>query len=183
MRVLSTALPGVVLVEPRVFADARGFFLESFNAERFADHGLPSEFRQDNHSRSARGVLRGLHYQLDFPQGKLVTAVRGEVFDVAVDIRVGSPTFAQWTSVVLRGDEPRFVYVPPGFAHGFCVLSESADVLYKCTELYHPDDDRGVLWSDPTIGVAWPVAQPVLSARDGAHAMLDDRRDLPRYES
>jgi dTDP-4-dehydrorhamnose 3,5-epimerase len=182
MKVVETSLPGVVLIEPRLFADERGFFYESFNAPRFAEHGLPTEWRQDNHSRSRRDVLRGLHYQLRRPQGKLVTCLRGEVFDVAVDIRRGSPHFGKWVGVHLSGDQPRYLWIPPGFAHGFCVLSEVADFVYKCTDVYQADDDRGVLWSDPLIGVRWPVAQPELSGKDVTYLPLDlSRTDLPEY--
>jgi dTDP-4-dehydrorhamnose 3,5-epimerase len=184
VKITPTRLPEVLVIEPRVFGDDRGFFLEMFNDERFASHGLPAVFRQDNRSRSACGVLRGLHYQLEFPQGKLVTAVHGEIYDVAVDIRVGSPTFGRYAAVTLCADTPRFLWVPPGFAHGFCVMSESADVVYKCTELYRPEDERGVLWSDPGIGIEWPVSDPLLSDRDRQYAVLDAARvDLPRYAS
>ena len=182
MKITPTRLADVLLIEPRLFADDRGFFVESFNDARFAAHGLPVGFRQDNHSRSAHGVLRGLHYQLDHPQGKLVTVVRGDIFDVAVDIRTGSPTFGQWCGIELHGDAPTLVWIPPGFAHGFCVLSQSADIVYKCTELYHPEDDRGVLWSDPGIGIDWPISSPVLSSRDERHAPLSaERTDLPGF--
>ena len=182
MKVTPTSLPDVLLIEPRVFADERGFFYESFNAPRFAQHGLPTEWRQDNHSRSREGVLRGLHYQLRRPQGKLVTCIRGEVFDVAVDIRRGSPTFGTWTGVHLSGDKPQHLWIPPGFAHGFCVLSDVADFVYKCTDVYQGDDDRGVLWSDPGIGIDWPVADPALSEKDKRYLPLDaSRADLPRY--
>jgi dTDP-4-dehydrorhamnose 3,5-epimerase len=185
MRVDRTDLPGVLLLEPRVLRDDRGFFYESFNAEVFAtlaDDGLPTHFRQDNHSRSTEGVLRGLHYQLRRPQGKLVTCVRGTIFDVVVDIRVGSPTFGRWTGVTLNGDAPRYVWIPAGFAHGFCALSPVADVIYKCTEVYDPTDDRGVLWSDEHIGIAWPVRNPITSPKDRQFPGLDPaRQDLPRY--
>jgi dTDP-4-dehydrorhamnose 3,5-epimerase len=172
----------VLLIEPRVFEDDRGFFLESFNAGRFSEHGLPNVFPQENHSRSRRGVLRGLHYQLRRPQGKLVTVVRGEVFDVAVDIRRGSPCFGRWFATTLSGEQPRFLWIPPGFAHGYCVLSDSADFLYKCTETYAPDDDHGVLWSDRSVGIKWPVQQPFLSARDANLSPLSaSRDDLPEF--
>ena len=184
MRVIQTPLPGVLVIEPRVFRDDRGFFLESFNAERFAQHGLPTVFRQDNHSHSKKGVLRGLHYQLRRPQGKLVSVIRGSVFDVAVDIRRGSATFGKWYGVVLTEDEPRFLWIPPGFAHGFCTLSDSADFVYKCTDVYVADDDRGVLWSDPSIGVEWPIENPILSDKDQRMPTLGTaRNDLPEYES
>ena len=183
MNVIETSLPGVLVIEPKVFRDDRGFFYESFNAERFALHGLPTEFRQDNHSRSCSGVLRGLHYQLHRPQGKLVTCVRGSIFDVVVDIRVGSPTFGRWRAEVFDEALARYVWVPPGFAHGFYVLSPVADVIYKCTDVYVPDDEHGVLWSDPRIGIEWPVRDPVTSAKDRAYQGLDPARtDLPRYD-
>jgi dTDP-4-dehydrorhamnose 3,5-epimerase len=177
VNVIETPIPGVLVVEPKVFGDERGFFLETFNAARFAEHGLPTAFVQDNHSRSARGVLRGLHYQRRSPQGKLVSVVRGEVFDVAVDIRKGSPTFGRWFGTHLREHEHRAVWVPPGFAHGFCVLSESADFLYKCTTLYDAADDRGIRWDDPALGIDWPLAEPVLSAKDRALPTLAEAMD------
>ena len=182
MKVVDTPLPGVRVIEPRVFRDARGFFLESFNADRFAEHGLPTDFRQDNHSHSTRGVLRGLHYQLRRPQGKLVSVIRGAVFDVAVDIRRGSPTFGRWFGTVLTDEQPRFIWIPPGFAHGFCTLSDSADFVYKCTDVYAADDDRGILWSDASIGIEWPIDAPLLSEKDGRLPPLSlDRNDLPEY--
>ena len=185
MRVERTELPDVLVLEPHVFRDDRGFLYESFNAAAFARHadeGLPTSFVQDTHSRSKEGVLRGLHYQLHQPQGKLVTCVRGTIFDVAVDIRVGSPTFGKWTGLTLSGDAPRYVWIPAGFAHGFCTLSPVADIIYKCTALYAAADDRGVLWSDETIGISWPVRDPILSAKDQRLAGLDPTRaDLPRY--
>jgi dTDP-4-dehydrorhamnose 3,5-epimerase len=180
--VRDTDLPGVKIVEPRVFRDDRGFFLESFNAGRFTEHGLPTSFVQDNHSRSARDIVRGLHYQLRQPQGKLVRVVRGAIFDVAVDIRVGSPHFGRWTGVELSDENLRMLWIPPGFAHGFAVLSDVADVTYKCTALYAPDDDFGVLWSDPALNIDWPVAAPVLSEKDTRYRPLSaDRHDLPTY--
>ena len=182
MKVIETPLAGVLRIEPRVFEDSRGFFLESFNAERFAAAGLPDSFRQDNHSRSRRGVLRGLHYQLQRPQGKLVGVIRGEVFDVAVDVRTGSPTFGQWYGTTLHEDDPAFLWIPPGFAHGFCTLSDVADLVYKCTDVYVPSDDRGILWSDPTINVNWPVQRPLLSDKDQRLPPLTDpAADLPSF--
>ena len=178
MKVRETPLPGVLIVEPKVFGDERGFFLETFNAARFAEHGLPTAFVQDNHSRSARGVLRGLHYQRRNPQGKLVSVVRGEVFDVAVDIRKGSPTFGRWFGETLRESEHRAIWIPPGFAHGFCVLSESADFLYKCTTLYDAADDRGIRWDDPALGIAWPLAEPTLSVKDRGLPVLAEAMDM-----
>jgi dTDP-4-dehydrorhamnose 3,5-epimerase len=184
VKILETSLPGVLVIEPRVFRDDRGFFLESFNADRFAQHGLPTVFRQDNHSHSMKGVLRGMHYQLRRPQGKLVGVIRGRVFDVAVDIRRGSPTFGKWYGTVLTEENPRYLWIPPGFAHGFCTLSDVADFVYKCTEVYVGEDDRGVLWSDPSIGIEWPIASPVLSEKDQRMPTLSAMRtDLPEYES
>jgi dTDP-4-dehydrorhamnose 3,5-epimerase len=181
MNITETALPGVMLIEPRVFGDARGFFLESWNAASFAAAGLDLAFVQDNHSRSARGVLRGLHYQLQQPQGKLVRVTQGAVFDVAVDIRRTSPHFGRWVGVELSADNHRMLYIPPGFAHGFLVLSDTADFLYKCTSLYHPPSDRGIRWDDPAIGIAWPDAgaAPLLSAKDAAAPLLADAQVFP----
>lgn len=184
MKIVTTNLPGVVEIEPRVFRDDRGFFLESFNERRFRECRLPATFRQDNHSRSLKGVLRGLHYQLSRPQGKLVTVIRGSIFDVAADVRRKSPTFGQCHSVVLTDAEPRHLWIPPGFAHGFWVLSDVADVQYKCTELYDPEDERGVLWNDPLLGIEWPGSNPILSAKDGQHPLLSsERSDLPVFAS
>ena len=182
MKVIKTALPGVLILEPRVFRDDRGFLLELFHEERFAEAGLPGSFRQVNHSRSLQNVVRGLHYQLKTPQGKFVTAVRGEIFDVAVDIRRGSPTFGQWVGVTLRENEPRSMWIPPGMAHGFCALSPIADVMYKNTALFDPTDDHGVLWNDARIGIEWPITQPLLSPKDKLYPGLsEDRDDLPTY--
>lgn len=181
MKVHETDLPGVLIVEPRVFTDDRGFFYESFRAERFAAAGLPAEFPQDNHSRSARGVLRGLHFQAQRPQGKLVSVIRGRILDVAVDVRRGSPTFGRWTSVVLDETKPRALWVPPGFAHGFYTMSDLADVTYKCTEVYVPELDRGFIWSDPAVGIEWPGISPLLSLKDAALPLLADTPDLPVF--
>jgi dTDP-4-dehydrorhamnose 3,5-epimerase len=159
-------IPGVFLTEPPCFADLRGFFMETFHREKYAAAGLDRDFVQDNHSHSKRGVLRGLHYQLKQPQGKLIYAVTGTIFDVAVDIRKGSPTFGQWTGAEISAENRRQIYVPEGFAHGFVVLSEFADVIYKCTALYAPGDEYGILWSDPDIGIDWPVENPILSEKD-----------------
>jgi dTDP-4-dehydrorhamnose 3,5-epimerase len=184
MKVIETALPGVLIIEPQVHGDARGFFVETWHAQRYAEHGLPERFVQDNHSRSSRGVLRGLHYQLQQPQGKLVRVTQGEVFDVAVDIRRGSPSFGQWAGVRLSGENHRQFYVPPGFAHGFCTLSETADFLYKCTDYYHPQSERGVLWNDPDIGIEWPELDVRLSDKDRNNRRLRDLGDeLPVYEA
>lgn len=172
MKVTPTAIPGVLVIEPRVFGDARGFFLESFNQRAFNEAtGLNLDFVQDNHSRSARGVLRGLHYQVQQPQGKLVRVVRGAVFDVAVDIRKGSSTFGKWEGIELTEDNHRQLWVPPGLAHGFVVLSETADFLYKTTDYYAPQHERCIAWNDPAIGIDWPLAangidNPLLSTKD-----------------
>ena len=175
MQVIATRLPDVLLLEPKVFGDARGFFMESWNRQTFADRGLDLDFVQDNHSRSARGVLRGLHYQLNQPQGKLVRVTSGAVFDVAVDLRRSSPHFGQWTGHELSAENQRMLWVPPGFAHGFLVLSESADFLYKTTAYYAPQWDRGIRWDDPEIGVQWPLElAPTLSGKDQVLPLLRD---------
>jgi dTDP-4-dehydrorhamnose 3,5-epimerase len=169
MKVRETSLAEVKLLEPRVFADSRGFFLESYNQRTFAELGIHESFVQDNHSRSERGVLRGLHYQLVQPQGKLVRAVRGEIFDVAVDLRRSSSTFGQWTGHVLNEDNKLMLWIPAGFGHGFLVLSAMAEVVYKATDFYAPQGERSVLWNDPQIGIDWPDAgTPMLSAKDAA---------------
>lgn len=176
MKVMPTAIPDVLVIEPCMFGDTRGFFLESFNQRAFKEAtGLTANFVQDNHSRSAKGVLRGLHYQLKQPQGKLVRVVRGAVFDVAVDIRKSSPHFGRWVGVELSEDNHRQLWIPPGFAHGFLVLSDSADFLYKTTDYYAPEHERAILWNDPAIGIAWPLtAEPLLSAKDKAASLLAD---------
>ena len=174
MRFTETELTGVVLIEPQVFGDPRGFFMETYHRAKFEEAGIREVFVQDNHSRSARGVLRGLHYQVGRPQGKLVRVVRGAVFDVAVDIRRASPTFGRWFGVELTEENRRMLYVPPGFAHGFCTLSEEADFLYKCTDLYAPDLDRGIRWDDPDLAIAWPIRDPILSQKDAALPFLRD---------
>lgn len=185
MNIVETALPGVLLIEPKVFGDARGFFVETFRANALRDAGLDVAFVQDNQSRSRRGVLRGLHYQLVQPQGKLVRVSSGSVFDVAVDVRVGSPHFGQWFGAVLDDVTHRQMYVPPGFAHGFVVLSEIADFVYKCTDYYHPASEQGIAWNDPGVGIAWPLQgiEPMLSAKDLANPRLQDQaRDrLPTF--
>lgn len=171
MKFIQTGLPGVLLIEPDVFRDARGFFLETFHARKYREGGIPYDFVQDNHSRSQRGTLRGLHAQLRRPQGKLVRAVKGEIFDVAVDIRKGSPTFGKWVGATLSEENFRQLFIPPGFAHGFCVLSEIAEVEYKCTDFYDKADEIGVLWS--SAGIDWPVKEPLLSPKDAALPRLD----------
>jgi dTDP-4-dehydrorhamnose 3,5-epimerase len=173
MRVTPTAIPDVLVIEPRVFGDARGSFFESWNRRTLHDAGVDADFVQDNHSHSTRGVLRGLHYQIRHPQGKLVRVVDGEVFDVAVDLRRGSPTFGRHVAITLSADNRRMLWVPPGFAHGFCVTSDSADFLYKTTEYWHPEHERTLLWNDPALGIAWPLAgAPILTAKDAAGAPL-----------
>ena len=175
MQIIDTALDGVKILEPRVFGDERGFFLESWNQQVFADNNLPTHFVQDNHSRSQQGVLRGLHYQIKNPQGKLVRVTLGEVFDVAVDMRQSSPQFGQWVGVSLSESNRRQLWVPAGFAHGFYVVSESADFQYKCTDYYSPEHERSLLWNDPAVGVEWPIIQgtePVLAAKDAAGLAL-----------
>ncbi|ODV09955.1 MAG: dTDP-4-dehydrorhamnose 3,5-epimerase [Thiobacillus sp. SCN 64-317] len=175
MNLIETPLPGVLILEPRVLGDARGFFLESWNKRTFTALGLDADFVQDNHSRSTRGVLRGLHYQLNEPQGKLVRVVSGAVFDVAVDLRKSSPHFGQWVGYELSAENRRMMWIPPGFGHGFLVRSDSADSLYKTTAYYAPQWDRGIRWDDPQIGVAWPLDDaPVLSAKDQVQPLLKD---------
>lgn len=167
MKVTPTSLPEVLLVEPRVFGDARGFFYESWNERAFAEAGISAHFVQDNHSRSEKNVLRGLHYQIEQTQGKLVRAVVGSIFDVAVDIRRSSPRFGKWVGVTLTAESHNALWVPPGFAHGFCVISEVAEVLYKASDFYAPEHERSILWNDPAIGVAWPLSgAPLLSPKD-----------------
>lgn len=176
MKLVESNLPGVVVIEPAVHGDSRGYFFEAYNRARFAAAGLPTDFPQANTSRSARGVLRGLHHQWPKPQGKLVWVVEGSVYDVAVDVRRGSPTFGQWFGVELSADNHRMIYVPPGFLHGFQVTSEYATFSYLVTELYDPSCDRSVAWNDPDIGVKWPIAEPQLSGKDRAAPRL---RDVP----
>lgn len=174
MTVVELDLPGVLLIRPLVFRDERGFFLETYHAPRYAAHGIAGPFVQDNHSRSRRGVLRGLHFQRRFPQGKLIRVTRGRVFDVVVDLRADSPTFGRHATVTLADDDPAQLWVPPGFAHGFCVLSDEADFLYKCTEVYRPEDEGGIRWDDPDLAIPWPVQEPLLSPRDRVLPRLAD---------
>jgi len=172
-----TAIPDVILIAPKVIGDERGFFMETYERREFRRHGIAAEFVQHNHSRSHRGVLRGLHFQVEHPQGKLVRAVSGEVFDVAVDLRSGSPTFGKWVGNSLSAENRHQVWIPPGFAHGFCVLTDWADVLYKVTDSYAPEFERALVWNDPEVGVAWPFeggAEPIISAKDAAGASLRD---------
>jgi dTDP-4-dehydrorhamnose 3,5-epimerase len=181
MEVIQTDLPGVLRLRPRIFSDDRGWFAETWNEAGFRDQGLPSGFVQDNQSRSYRHVLRGLHFQLQHPQGKLVRAVAGRIFDVAVDIRRSSPDFGRWVGVELDAEIPEMLWIPPGFAHGFLVLSESADVLYKTTDFYSPSAERTVRWNDPTLGIAWPLTgEPIVSAKDAQGSDLQ-KTDLPKF--
>lgn len=177
MQVENTKLDGVLLVTPTVFGDDRGFFMETYNQAKAAELGLPDRFVQDNHSKSAKGVLRGLHYQYPQWQGKLVRVVQGEIFDVAVDIRAGSKTFGEWVGYYLNAANKQQLYVPEGFAHGFVVTSETAEVVYKCTALYAPEQEGSLLWNDPAMGIEWPVDEPLLSAKDRVGTLL---ADLPK---
>jgi dTDP-4-dehydrorhamnose 3,5-epimerase len=184
LQVLETSLPGVLLIQPRVFPDPRGFFVETYRQHVLEAAGIHENFVQDNHSHSSRGVLRGLHYQLKHPQAKLCRVVSGEVLDVAVDIRVGSPHFGKWVSAVLSAENRTQIFVPKGFAHGFVVRSETADFLYKCSDYYDGPDDRGVLWSDPGIAVDWDVESPIISDKDLKYRTLAEipHDELPRYD-
>ena len=181
MEIEQTPLPGVVLISPAVHGDERGFFKETFNAGRYAEAGLTDDFVQDNMSRSVEGTLRGLHFQEPNGQGKLVWVHTGSVFDVAVDIRRGSPTFGQWYGNELSAENHKQMWIPPGFAHGFCVTSPTADFVYKCTALYSPADEYSVRWDDPAIGIVWPTAEPKLSGRDEHAPLLADVASLPAY--
>ncbi|MBM4054110.1 MAG: dTDP-4-dehydrorhamnose 3,5-epimerase [Planctomycetes bacterium] len=180
---IKTALPEVVLIKPHVFRDERGFFLETFHQKKYMEGGIPGQFVQDNHSHSVKNTIRGLHYQLSHPQGKLVYVVSGEIFDVAVDIRRGSPSFGKWVGVRLSSENKHQLYIPEGFAHGFRVLSETADVIYKCTDIYYPNDDFGILWSDPSINISWQVTAPILSKKDRESQTLNNIPEtlLPAY--
>ena len=178
MNVIETALPGVLIIEPKAFGDHRGFFLETFQVERYREAGITLPFVQDNHSRSQRGVLRGLHFQRTRPQGKLVSVSRGAVYDVAVDIDPASATYGQFVGVELNDDNHRQLWIPPGYAHGFCVLSEVADFQYKCTDFYFPADEGGLLWNDPDVGIPWPITEPQLSAKDANNPRLRDLKPM-----
>ena len=185
MKVVESGIPGVLIIEPKVFGDHRGFFMETWQRERYGESGIPREFVQDNMASSGRGVLRGLHVQHPHAQGKLVQVIHGEVFDVAVDIRRGSPTFGQWAGVCLSGENRRQFWMPAGFAHGYCVLSGQAVFSYKCTDFYHPETEFSVLWNDPAIGIDWPLEdEPLLSDKDRAALPLNeiDPGRLPPYE-
>ena len=180
MQVLTTPLADMLILEPKVFGDSRGFFFESFNARRFVElTGIKTPFVQDNHSRSARGVLRGLHYQIKQPQGKLVRVIAGEVFDVAVDLRRSSPTFGKWCGNNLSAENKREIWIPVGFAHGFLVLSDSAEFLYKTTDYYAPEHERCVRWDDPTLNIQWPLGEPLVSAKDAQGTAFEKAELFP----
>ncbi|WXG56198.1 MAG: dTDP-4-dehydrorhamnose 3,5-epimerase [Candidatus Sedimenticola sp. (ex Thyasira tokunagai)] len=183
MEFIETKLPGVMIIEPKVFGDERGFFLETFRTGAYSKAGITEPFVQANHSRSTRGVLRGLHYQLVQPQGKLVRVARGSVYDVAVDVRRGSPHFGDWCGAALDDTDMRMMYIPPGFAHGFVVLSEVADFIYQCTDYYHPESEQGIAWNDPAIGIEWPLQDVSLSEKDLRYPVLSEQSEanLPRY--
>lgn len=183
MKVLETKLSGLLIIEPRLFGDARGYFMETWNQYAYAQVGLTTNFVQDNISFSVQGVLRGLHFQNPNAQGKLVYVLQGEVFDVAVDIRAGSPTFGQWTGIILSAENHRQLYIPAGFAHGFCVTSERALFAYKCTDFYNPGAEGGIIWNDPELAIDWPVTKPILSEKDKNYPILKDIpiERLPRY--
>jgi dTDP-4-dehydrorhamnose 3,5-epimerase len=184
MKILPSSLPGILIIEPSVFQDERGFFMETYQQKRYIEAGIESIFVQDNLSRSVQGALRGLHYQVKHAQAKLIQVIEGTIFDVALDIRRGSPYFGQWTSVHLSDENKRQLFLPEGFAHGFCVLSESAQVVYKCTNFYAAEDEGGVLWSDPSLAIAWPISEPLLSEKDSQQPCLVDipPERLPVYE-
>ncbi len=183
MQRIETTLPGVYELRPKVFRDARGFFMETYHRDRFAEMGIPDLFVQDNHSRSVKSTLRGLHYQLQHAQAKLCRVVEGEALDVAVDIRAGSPHFGKWTSVRLSAQDHNQIFIPAGFAHGFLALTDTVQFLYKCSDFYDPGDEHGVLWSDPDINISWGVGSPLVSEKDAKYSKLADvpREFLPRY--
>ena len=184
MNIKETGLKGVLILEPDVFPDERGFFLETFNSARYQDAGICVNFVQDNVSFSKKGVLRGLHFQHPQSQGKLVQVLSGQVFDVAVDIRIGSPTFGQWESFELSDANHRQIYIPPGFAHGYCVISETAIFSYKCTDFYNPATEGGIIWNDPELNIDWPIREPILSPKDAGYPRVKDipRENLPHFE-
>jgi dTDP-4-dehydrorhamnose 3,5-epimerase len=181
---MKTSLPDIIMVNPGIYKDPRGFLMEIFHQEKYAENGIHQAFVQDNYSHSKKDTIRGLHYQLKNPQGKLVCVIAGEIFDVVVDIRRGSPTFEQWLGVILSAENRHQIYIPEGFAHGFCVMSETADVIYKCTDFYKPDDNFGILWSDRSLGINWPVKEPILSEKDIQSPGLDEipEERLPVYK-
>lgn len=166
MKIIQTKIKDLLIIEPNIFTDTRGFFYEAYQAKRYKEAGIKVDFVQDNYSQSSKGVLRGLHFQKKKPQGKLVSVLNGKVFDVAVDLRIDSPTFGEYESVILTGENKKQFYIPPGFAHGFCVLSQKADFQYKCTDYYNPSDESGLLWNDPELQIPWPINSPILSEKD-----------------
>ncbi|MBW2610205.1 MAG: dTDP-4-dehydrorhamnose 3,5-epimerase [Deltaproteobacteria bacterium] len=174
----SSTIPEIIIIEPEIFEDDRGFFTEMYHREKFEEAGINGNFVQDNRSRSCQGTLRGLHYQFARPQGKLIWALEGEVFDVAVDIRRNSPTFGEWFGFILSGNDKKGLYIPPDFAHGFCVLSIEAEIFYKCTDLYSPEQERCIRWNDPDLAIDWPIKEPILSQKDANGSLLKDA-DLP----
>jgi dTDP-4-dehydrorhamnose 3,5-epimerase len=183
LNVTETSLPGVLVVEPTVWADSRGFFMETYHLDRFTAAGIDVPFVQDNQSRSAHKVLRGLHYQEPNAQGKLVRCSRGALFDVAVDIRVGSPTFGRWFGIELSEANKKMLWVPAGYAHGFCALADDTDLSYKCTAFYDPQSEKAIVWNDPDIAIEWPISDPVLSPKDAAAPLLKDATVLPKYQA
>ena len=178
MQFIPTKIPDVILVEVTKYGDHRGFFMETYHEQKFSEGGITPTFIQDNHASSQKDILRGLHYQLKYPQGKLIRCIQGEILDIAVDIRRSSSTFGQWVGEILSSENARQLYVPPGFAHGYVVRSERAEVEYKCTELYHPEDDYGILWNDPAIGIDWGIKNPILSEKDKQQPLLKDVKDI-----
>jgi dTDP-4-dehydrorhamnose 3,5-epimerase len=184
VRFATTAIPGIIIVESDVYRDSRGYFLETYHADKYRAGGINGAFVQDNHSQSVGGTVRGLHLQLQRPQGKLIRVIEGEIYDVAVDVRRGSPTFGRWVAVTLSAQDFRQCYVPPGFAHGFCVTSAVAQVEYKCTDLYDPASEIGIAWNDPALAIPWPVREPILSDRDRRYATLAELMDrLPTFHA
>jgi dTDP-4-dehydrorhamnose 3,5-epimerase len=180
MKFVKTKLPEVIVVEAEVWPDKRGHFFEAFHAQKFQGSGIPTNFVQDNFSRSVKGTLRGMHTQVKHPQGKLIRAIQGQIFDVAVDVRKSSPRFGQWVGAILSGDNLKALYIPPGFLHGFCVLSDSADVEYKCTDFYDPADEIGIRWDDPQLKIQWPISDPLLSPKDqNNRTLLEVKNKLP----
>jgi dTDP-4-dehydrorhamnose 3,5-epimerase len=185
MKIITTAIEGILIIEPNIFMDRRGFFLETYNQKRYNAAGIITTFVQDNLSYSLKNTLRGLHFQIKHPQAKLIQVISGEIFDVAVDLRSGSATFGKWTGIHLSDENRRQVFIPEGFAHGFCVLSESALFHYKCSDFYAPDDEGGIIWSDPDIGIEWPVENPIVSEKDNQYQKLSDltAEQLPSFNN
>ena len=185
MQRFETSLPGVCELQPAIFSDTRGFFLETYHQKKFAAVGIPDVFVQDNHSQSSKGTLRGLHYQLHHPQAKLCRVIEGQALDIAVDVRLGSPTFGKWTSVLLSADRKNQIYIPAGFAHGFAALTETVQLLYKCSDFYNPGDEHGIIWSDPDLAISWGVSDPLISEKDTRYPTLAEmpREFLPQFST